>query len=108
MSWDQSYSHTVVLAVDRLGAAVIYNQPDITISSLCWIVRNGTKLKIAEDALPVLRLAPWQKFSLVWIGNGLEYFWPGHCEAARKGDLQTGARARRLLSDDPPGYSPPV
>lgn len=106
MSWDKTYSHTVLLALDRLGAALIFNEPDITISSLCWIVRNATKYRIAEVALPKLKLAVWQKFALVWIGNGLEYFWPGHCEAARQGDLQTGANARSLLSDGPPGYPP--
>lgn len=104
MSWDRTYSHTVALAVDRFAAALVYNQPDITISSLCWIVRNGEKLKIAEDALLVLKLSKWQHRSLVLIGNGLERFFPGHCEAARRGDLLTGQRARSLLSDDPPGY----
>lgn len=104
MSWDKTYSHTVVLGIDRLGAAVIYNEPDITISSLCWIVRNSDKLKIAEDALAVLKLNRWQLSSLQLIGDGLEHFWPGHCDAARLGDLQTTQRARSLLSDDPPGY----
>lgn len=105
MSWDKTYSHTVALGVDRLGAALIFNQPDITISSLCWIVRNAAHLKIAEDALPVLKLAPWQSWLLWRIGDGLEYFWPGHCEQARLGDLQTGEKSRKLLSDAPPGYS---
>jgi hypothetical protein len=104
MSWDRTYSHTVALGVDRFAAALVYNQPDITISSLCWIVRNGEKLKIAEDALVVLKLSKWQHRSLTLIGNGLERFFPGHCEAARMGDLQTTQRARSLLSDDPPGY----
>jgi hypothetical protein len=108
MSWEKTYSHTVLLALDRLGAALVFNEPDITISSLCWIVRYATKLKIAEDALPKLKLAEWQKFALTWIGNGLEYFWPGHCESARQGDVQTTFRARGLLSDLPPGYSPPA
>jgi hypothetical protein len=105
MSWDKTYSHTVALGVDRLGAALVFNQPDITISSLCWIVLNGEKLKIAEDALVELKLWRWQRFALKWIGHGLEYFWPGHTEAARLGDLQTGERSRKLLSDAPPGYS---
>lgn len=107
MSWDNTYSHTVLLAIDRLGAALLFNEPDITISSLCWIVRYATTLKIAENALPVLKLAGWQRFALQWIGNGLEHFWPGHCDAARWGDLQTNQRTRDLLSDFPPGYKVP-
>lgn len=107
MSWDQTYSHTVALAIDRLGAALLFNEPDITISSLAWIVRNAGALKIAEEALPRLKLAAWQRFALEQIGNGLEHFWPGHLDAARWGDLQTGQRARDLLSDFPPGYKVP-
>lgn len=92
MSWDKTYSHTVALGVDRLGAAVIYNEPDITISSLCWIVRSGT-----DQQRAALKLYRWQLLSLRGIGNGLEYFWPGHCARARTGDIQTSARARALL-----------
>jgi hypothetical protein len=91
MSWDHTYSHTVALAVDRFGAAIIYNEPDITISSLCWIVRTNA------PTLASLKLSPWQLKSLVYIGNGLERFFPGHCAAARLGDLETSARSRTLL-----------
>jgi hypothetical protein len=105
MSWEKTYSHTVALAFDRLGAALLFNQPDVTISSLCWVVRNGTSLKIAEDALRAMKLARWQLWFLWRVGDGLERFWPGHCERARRSDLQTQERARKLLSDDPPGYS---
>lgn len=93
MSWDKTYSHTVVLGIDRLGAAIFFNEPDITISSLCYIVRSYPRVKV--DA--VLKLYDWQRFALQWIGNGLEYFWPGHCTRARSGDIETTTRARQLL-----------
>jgi hypothetical protein len=93
MSWDKTYSHTVALGVDRLGAALVFNQPDITISSLCWIVRQVH----SEDMVQRLKLYPWQLWLLRRIGNFLEHFWPGHCADARQGDLDTSARARLLL-----------
>lgn len=91
MSWDKTYSHTLLLALDRFGAALLFNEPDITISSLCWIYRK------APVTLCELKLSPWQAAALRVIGNGLERFWPGHCVSARAGDLDTSARSRRLL-----------
>lgn len=93
MSWSNTYTHTIALAIDRFGAALIFNEPDITISSLCWVVRRGSKMQ--QDAL---KLAPWQRKLLQLIGNGLEHFWPGHCARARGGDLATSSRARSLLT----------
>lgn len=92
MSWDQTYSHTVALAVDRFAAAIIFNEPDITISSLCWFVLNPAK------PIQKLKLSGWQFRLLNWIGSRLEQLFPGHCAAARQGDLYTSARARDLLA----------
>lgn len=92
MSWDKTYSHTLALALDRAAAAVIYNEPDITISSLCWVVRSGS-----VTANATLKLYRWQAASLRAIGSALEYFWPGHCARARTGDIATSTRARTLL-----------
>ena len=92
MSWDKTYSHTVLLGVDRLGAAVVFNEPDITISSLCWIVRSGSPGQNDQ-----LKLYDWQRGTLRAIGAALEFFWPGHCARARTGDIQTSSRARSLL-----------
>jgi len=93
MSWDIAYSHTLALAVDRLGAALVFNQPDITISSLCWIVRQVH----SEEMVQWLKLYWWQLWLLWRIGDFLEYFWPGHCADARLGDLDTSQRSRVLL-----------
>jgi hypothetical protein len=92
MSWDRTYSHTALLGIDRLGAALLFNEPDITISSLAWVVRSGSDAQRAQ-----LQLYGWQRSALSAIGSALEYFWPGHCARARTGDLATSTRARTLL-----------
>lgn len=92
MSWDKTYTHTLALAFDRNAAAIVFNEPDITVSSLCWIVRNGS-----TQMVQALELYGWQDELLIVIGAGLEYFWPGHCASARAGDLQASARSRQLL-----------
>lgn len=91
MSWDKTYTHTLALALDRAAAAVIFNEPDITISSLCWIALNKA------PGLDDLKLYQWQYEALVRIGGGLEYFWPGHCAEAVQGDLGTSVRSQLLL-----------
>lgn len=112
MSWDKTYSHTLLLALDRFGAAILFNEPDITISSLCWIVLTRDKYRAVYAADPIvpsldraacvsfnaLKLSGWQLWMLRQIGNSLlENFWPGHCQQARQGDLDTSARSRLLL-----------
>lgn len=92
MSWDKTYSHTLLLAIDRAAAAVVFNEPDITVSSLCWIVHAGT-----YDQVAALKLYNWQHCLLLDIGDGLEYFFPGHLVAARKSDGEVCARSRALL-----------
>lgn len=92
MSWDKTYSHTLALALDRAAAAVIFNEPDITISSLAWMVRSGSDAQRAS-----LKLHGWQRSCLRFVGSALEYFWPGHLDAARLGDIQTSQRAAALL-----------
>lgn len=107
MSWSQTYTYTLALAIDRFGAAVLFNEPDITISSLCWIVVTAERhaawpippdQKVAFAALRQLTLATWQYRFLRAIGNQfLERFWPGHCARARLTDLATTVRSRGLL-----------
>lgn len=82
---------------DRFGAAVIYNIEDVTISSLCWVVLNADTNITAKKALVTLRLAPWQHATLKWIGHGLEFFWPGHCEGARISDIGVSENIQELL-----------
>lgn len=95
MSWTQTYTHTVLIGIDRLGAALIFNQPDITISSLCWIELFGS-----QKQRDLLKLAEWQHTLLRVIGERLlERFWPGHCTRARQGDIITSSHTWDLLME---------
>lgn len=116
MSWEQSYSHTVAIGLDRFGAALIFNEPDITISSLCWFVlmahdssrwslylEGDNKLnlqKLARDGLATLKLSGWQEVVLYRIGCTLEHFWPGHCRQAIAGDSTVCIRMLHLMGYD--------
>lgn len=94
MSWAGTYSHTIILGVDRFAAAVFFNRADVTISSLCWLVRAYPAQTVAQRAA----LKPWQQWVLKQIGSGLEAISPGHCAAARASDLAIYASATALLA----------
>lgn len=94
MSWDRTYTHTLAIAVDQLGAAVIFNRPDLTISTLCWIVMSG-------DPQP-LKLAPWQTWMLARLGPILNRIQENHCVQAREGDAQRAQATLLLLSPAQP------
>ncbi len=110
MSWTQSYTHTLAIGVDRFGAAVLYNQPDITISSLCWLERTSRGLgapapspvqtRLAQNAVRQMRLYAWQATTLKWIGAGLERLSSGHCARAMASDLNSLDRVEKLLGAD--------
>lgn len=100
MSWAGTYSHTLALALDRAAAAVFFNRPDITISSLCWIVRNRVSNPIAGHAYSLCKFSGWQTKLLQWIGAGLEFIAKGHCAAARDSDLAVSNSVLALLGED--------
>lgn len=94
MSWSRTYTHTLAIAVDQLGAAVIFNRPDLTISTLCWVVMSG-------DAQP-LKLALWQIWSLRCLGPILNRIQANHCAQAREGDMERAQSTLLLLSPAQP------
>ena len=85
-----TYARKQLLELDRAFAVLLFNSQDVTISSLCRIIAIGGPRRVAA-----LRLYRWQRFVLTYIGAGLEYFWPGHCAAARMADI---ARAQTILA----------
>ncbi len=106
----KSYLHTFLLGLDRFGAALFFNQPDMTISSLAWVVRtfrnanaNNLEHDVAARAINIVKPGSFQYAALVEIGDFLEHFWPGHCEGARQGDVDTAARTIVLLTTAPRG-----
>ena len=75
-----TYLQVLLLAIDRFGAAVIYQQLNLTISAMTWMVETGR-------AGP-LKLWKWQAWSLVVIGPWLDKIQPSHREMARANDLK--------------------
>jgi hypothetical protein len=79
MSWSKTYTHTLLIALDQFAAAIIFNRPDLTISTLCWLVRPGNTDKD-------LKLYVWQRWALVKLGPILDKIQANHCEQAKDGD----------------------
>jgi hypothetical protein len=95
MSWGQTYSFTVAIALDLLAAAVFFNTTDICVSSLCRLVqlRDAGQLTTPQESV-LAKLAPWQIRSLRVIAAGLEKIQPGHCRLSLASDV---ARALRVI-----------
>lgn len=83
MSWSQTYSYTALLALDRFGAAVIFGQPDISISSLCWVYCQG-----ASSQRSAFKLADWQISILQFLGPLLNRIQTNHMQLARMTDIK--------------------
>lgn len=103
------YWLTLLLALDRWGAAVFFNRADLTISTLCWMALNvqvwmeraqvwteatGIALGMLRDVHPYR----WQYWLLVGIGHCLEFIKPGHCAKARLDELDVLDATRALLT----------
>lgn len=86
MSWDKTYTHTLLIALDQFAAAVVFNRPDLTISTMCWMVMEGQ----AFD----LKLSGWQIAILRRLGPMLDKVQTDHCVQAKDGDI---ARAQQTL-----------
>lgn len=78
MAWDTTYTHTVLIGLDQLGAALLFNRNDLTISTMCDMVMTG------DDAS--LKLSGWQRAFLKWLGPVLNKIQADHCAGARDGD----------------------
>lgn len=84
MSWDQTYSHNVLLALDLYCALIFFNRAGLTISTLSGLVRDG------KDG--PLKLWGWQRAFLRWLEPRLTR---AHVDAALKADT---ARAQLALT----------
>lgn len=90
MAWDKTYSHNLLIALDQFAAAVIFNRPDLTISTMCWMVHNG---KCAE-----LKLSAWQHAFLMWLGPLLNKVQTNHMELSRQGDYERAQNTVVMLT----------
>lgn len=75
MSFQGSYAHEFLLALDLWAAAVFFNRAGITISTMAGLVRDG------KDG--PLKLWAWQRAFLAWLEPKLSN---AHCERAKAAD----------------------
>ena len=98
MSWSDTYSHNVLIGLDYLGAALLFNRDGITISSMCRVVQLfDMKIDKADQQLAELNLHPWQIVFLRWLAIVLDKIQAGHCAKAVEGDLERAESIKRLL-----------
>ncbi len=98
MTWSKTYSHNVLIALDCLGAALLFNRNDVTISTLCRIVQlSDAKAAHAAWQLSALGLRPCQVTFLRWLGPFLDDLQKNHCAEALQGDVQRANSIKSLL-----------
>lgn len=95
MSFARTYAHTVLVGLDDLGAAILFNRDDVTISSLCGLQRRADAGK--DQRIQWLDLHGWQVGFLRGLWYVLEWIKRGHCEAAITADRARGASMQALL-----------
>ncbi|MGH9724570.1 MAG: hypothetical protein ACRD41_05840 [Candidatus Acidiferrales bacterium] len=89
----------MAIGVDQAGAAILFNRPGLTISSLCRVVEFADAgIPEFQERLRSLKLSAWQIDLLRWLGKRLDGWWPGHCEGARLGDLDRAKFGIDLLT----------
>lgn len=90
MSWDGTYSHNFLLALDMWAAMVVFNRPDLTVSTMCWMVASGNDQS--------LKLWKWQRAILVWLGPKLDKIQAHHCEGAAFADYDRAQATMNALA----------
>jgi hypothetical protein len=100
-----TYLMTLLIGLDRFGAAVLFNMTDCCISSLCWVMlaysgripASASERELADKTLKALNPYRWQEELLLLIGRALEWKWPGHCKASANADILTAMRTISYL-----------
>jgi hypothetical protein len=104
------YWLVLLLGLDRFGAVLLFNCPDMCISSLCWLVlsytghlqpRSPDEAALVMLSMKTLKLWAWQEELLILIGRLLERISPGHCLHSAQDELLTAARTTKLLKYEP-------
>lgn len=89
MSFDNTYTHSVLIGLDMFGAALLFNRNDLTISTMCDMVMKG------DDAS--LKLHGLQRAFLAWLGPVLNKIQASHCPEARQGDIERANSTLKVL-----------
>lgn len=77
MTWgDRQWSFELAYGLDRFAAAIFFMQSGMSISAMCWLVKQAKADK--------LKLRAWQTHFLAWLEPRLS---AAHCEWAAKDDL---------------------
>ena len=109
MSWDGTYSHSVLIGLDQFAAAVIFNRNDVTVSALCRVMQLADAGAPEFNArLDGLKLSHWQIWLLRKLAIALDRLQPGHCESARIADLVRAQSCWWLLSLPGTGTLAPI
>lgn len=85
MSWGQTYTHTLAIAVDMLTCSIFWNKADVCVSSLCG-------LELRREAVGLGSI-----WVLATLGRGLNCLQVGHCELSIQGDIDRCSTALALL-----------
>lgn len=80
MSWTNTYTHTIAVAVDVFTASIIWDTYGVTVSSRC-----GLALRRGQTGL------------LATLGKILNKIQDNHCELAIKADIQRAQDALKFL-----------
>jgi hypothetical protein len=99
------YWLVLLLGLDRLGAVILFNCPDMCISSLCWLMMvsagrlpaSPSQQSIVEKSILALKLYAWQEEALIILGRMLERINPGHCLHSAQDEILTANRTIKLL-----------
>jgi hypothetical protein len=84
---DRQWTFSLAYGLDRFAAAIFFLQTGMSISAMCWLVKQGK-----ADSL---KLRHWQITFLTWLEPRLS---AEHCEFAAKDDLARLRLAEKILS----------
>lgn len=85
-----TFGKNFALALDDWAASIFWNQRDVTVSGLTWVMENHPE-RLAH-------MYEWQRRLLSKIGPWLDKHWPNHRAEARAGDLARLAASQALLT----------
>jgi hypothetical protein len=110
MAWGGTYSYRVLIGLDRLGAALLFNRNDITISTLCGLVQLADSARPDRKAAFRLVLSfglhPVQLWLLRQLGYVLDKIQTNHCLLAIQGDVETSQSIVAMLKAFDQGTKP--